>query len=129
MKVQTSIQSFGKTIERDIGYRRIVDNEPIPDDQKVIRGRPCPRSIERKTFRAKAMQMIGTLASKKVPLSIVEMRNTKCEECRHCTKIDERLFCECCNCPKWRLANCKVKNQYQKHFCPLGFFGVYEGWY
>lgn len=124
--VNASILSFDGTIEQEEKYGTIVGDTPT---QKIDKGEPCPESRNsnnRKTLRYKAMQMISTLTSKKVPLPIVEMRNSKCRVCSNCTKIGEKLFCECCSCPKWSVADCRVKNKYQKHFCPLGYFGVYE---
>ena len=126
IKVNASILSFTETIEQEESYRTIVGDTST---QKIEKGKPCLESRssdKRKTLRSKAIQMISTLTSKKVPLSVVEMRTSKCRECLHCTKIGEKLFCECCSCPKWAIADCRVKNKYQKHFCPTGYFGVYK---
>ena len=131
MKVDRSIDALNfPIIERIVGYKRIVDGGVIdPKSIGINRGSPCERrgTTRRKTLRAKAKQLIVTLASGKVPLPVLEMRIKKCENCLHCTRVKDKIFCECCGCPKWRLADLKHKNQYVGHYCPIGEFGVYEG--
>ena len=117
-KVDAALRTIRNTIEHQVSHECIVTERQTPKVTKD--GGPCD---SKKRNRVK--QFAVTILSKKVPLEVADMRNSKCEVCPHKSESKDHWWCECCRCPKWALSDCRNKNRYSRHFCPIGEFGVY----
>ena len=122
-KVNGAIQDSLNTIEHQVAKTRIILPRRVLD--KIKHGKPCDKS--KRITVAKIRQFAMTVTSKKVPLLVFESRNEKCNSCSHKSEYKDKWWCECCGCPQWHMSDCKTKNSFARHFCPLGEFGAYDG--
>jgi hypothetical protein len=121
MRVADILAAHRARVAAELSGTEYVEPPHIPGPPMPPGKPPVPRckhlNLGFVALMKKGLTMQRVLASGHVTPEVYEARMAACLACDHVSERRGKHYCECCGCPRWRVAALENKNLYVKHLC------------